>query len=86
MPKAFAKSHLQWENNYSIDLRTRSGLPSDTPMHGPATHLPNQTHRQLNRASKVAAWVLLAVFALPAVTQAKLPLSQKHEMARNRPA
>jgi len=80
MLKPLLNTHLQLENNYSIDRRTRSGLPSDTPMPGPATNLPNQAHRQLNRVSKAVVWVALAVFALPAVTQAKLPLSQKHEI------
>jgi ketosteroid isomerase-like protein len=75
-----AKPRLQWENNYPIDLRTRSGLPSDTPMLGQANHLSKQANRRLSRVSRILAWFALAVFALPAVTQAKLPLSQKHEI------
>jgi ketosteroid isomerase-like protein len=69
-----------WENNYPFDLRTRSGLPSDTPMLGPATQLSKQGMTLFGPGRVVIAWILLALCALPAVTQAKLPLAQKHEI------
>ena len=69
-----------WEINYPIDLHTRSGLPSDTPMHGPTTQLSKHGNSLFGRGPTVIAWIALALCALPGVSQAKLPLAQKHEI------
>jgi len=75
-----ANSPDRWENKYPIDLRTRLGLPCDTPMPGTATNLSKPARRRSACGPAAVVSIILALCAVPAITQAKLPLAQKHEI------
>lgn len=49
-------------------------------MPGPLTHLSKRAFRRLGRVSAFVAWAAILSVQLPAITQTKLPLAQKHEI------